>query len=120
VSPPLSATVRRDIVASTLLIYPVPISISSHSRTGEPSLHPQPLVQRATIASITMTGTTGISVTRHTSITDPITDEVGRLSHVGWTGGCDFDFLLEDREPSGDDLRLQPNPWVGSWSSPSH
>jgi hypothetical protein len=53
-------------------------------------------------------------VTRHTSITDPITDEVGRLSHAAWTGGCDFDFLLEDREPSGDDVRLQPSPWVGS------
>ena len=53
-------------------------------------------------------------------MTDPIADEVGRLSHAGWTGGCDFVFLLEEPEPSGDDVQLQPSPWVGGWSSSSH
>jgi hypothetical protein len=59
-------------------------------------------------------------VTTHTSITDPITGEVGRLSHPAWTGGRDFDFLPEESEPSGDDAQLQPSSWGGSWSSPSH
>jgi hypothetical protein len=52
----------------------------------------------------------------HTSITDPVTGEVGRLSHPAWTGGRDFDFLPEELEPS-DDVRLQPSWWGGSSNS---
>jgi hypothetical protein len=56
----------------------------------------------------------------HTSITDPIMGEVGRLSHPAWTGGRDFDFLRGESEPSGDEVQLQASSWGGSWSSPSH
>ena len=113
VSPPLSATGRHGHRRSRSSNLP---QSHSHSPTGEPLAYPQPLVQHATATSIT---TTGSSVTTHTSITDPITGEVGRLSHPPWTGGRDFDFLPEESEPSGDDTR-QPSPWGGSWSSPSH
>jgi hypothetical protein len=49
-------------------------------------------------------------------VTDPIADEVVRLSYAAsaWMSGRNFDFLLE--EPPGDDMRLQPSPWGGSWS----
>jgi ribosomal protein L31 len=121
VSPPLSATGRHGHRRSRSSNLPQSQSQSHlHSGIGEPPVHPQPLVQHATATSITTTGTTGSSVTTHTSITDPITGEVGRLSHPAWTGGRDFDYLPEESEPSGDDVRLQPSPWGGGWSSPNH
>jgi hypothetical protein len=123
VSPPLSATGRRGHHRSHSSNLPQSQSQSQshpHSGIGEPLMHPQPLVQHATATSITTTGTTGSSVTTHTSTTDPITGEVGRLSHSAWTGGRDFDFLPEESERSGDDARLQPSSWGGSWSNPSH
>jgi hypothetical protein len=119
VSPPLSATGRHGHRRSHSSNLPQSQSQSHpHSGFGEPPVHPQPLAPRATATSITTTGTTGSSVTTHTSITDPITGEVGRLSHPPWTGGRDFDFLPEESEP--DDSRLQPSSWGGSWSSPTH
>jgi ribosomal protein L31 len=118
VSPPLSATGRAGRGHRRSHSSNLPQSQSqSHPGIGEPLVHPQPLVPHATATSIT---TTGSSATTHTSITDPITGEVGRLSHPAWTGGRDFDFLPEESEPSGDDARLQPSSWGGGWSSPSH
>jgi hypothetical protein len=120
VSPPLSATGRHGHRRSRSSNLPQSQSQSHpHSGIGEPSVHPQPLVPHATATSIATTGT-GSSVTTHTSITDPITGEVGRLSHPPWTGGRDFDFLPEESEPSGDDVQLQPSAWGGGWSSPNH
>jgi ribosomal protein L31 len=117
VSPPLSATGRGGHRRSHSSNLPQSQSQSHpHNGIGEPLVHPQPLVQHATAASIT---TTGSSVTTHTSITDPITGDVGRLSHPPWTGGRDFDFLPEESEPS-EDVRLQPSSWGESWSSPNH
>jgi ribosomal protein L31 len=121
VSPPLSATGRHGHRRSHSSVLP-------HSQSqpqpdngiGETLAHPQPLVQHATSTSISTTGTTGSSVTTHTSMTDPITGEVVRYSHPAWTGGRDFDFLPEESEPSSDDARLQPSSWGGSWSSPGH
>ena len=121
VSPPLSATGRHGHRRSRSSNLPQSQSQSHpHSGIGESLGHPQPLVPHATATSIATTGTTGSSVTTHTSITDPITGEMGRLSHPSWTGGRDFDFLPEESEPSGDDAQLQPSPWGGSWSSPNH
>lgn len=59
-------------------------------------------------------------MTTHTSITDTITGEVGRLSRPVWTAGRDFDFLPEESEPSGDDVQLEANLWGGCWSIPDH
>ena len=121
ISPPLSATGRHGHHRSHSSNLPVSQSqVHSHSGIGDPPVHPQPLIQHATAPSITTTGTTGSSVTTRTSITDPITGEVGRFSHPPWTGGHDFDFLPEESEPSGDDARLQPSTWGESWSSPNH
>lgn len=118
VSPPLSATGRHGHRRSRSANLPQSQS-HPHGGIGEPLAYPQPLVQHATATSITTTGTTGSSVTTHTSITDPITGELGHLSHPSWTGGREFDFLPEESEPSGDDVR-SPSPWGGGWSSPSH
>ena len=119
VSPPLSATGRRGHRRSHSANLPQSQSQSHpHSGIGEPLIHLPPLVQHPTATSITTTGTTGSSVTTQTSITDPITGEMGRLSHPAWAGGRDFDFLPEESEPSGDDM--QPSSWGGGWSSPSH
>src|SRR6267154_314214 len=119
VSPPLSATGRHGHRRSRSSNLPQSQS-HPHGGIGEPSVHPQPLVPHTTATSITTTGTTGSSVTTHTSITDPITGEMGRLSHPPWTGGRDFDFLPEESEPSGDDALLQPSTWGEGWSSPTH
>ena len=121
VSPPLSATGRHGHRRSRSSNLPQSQSQSHpHGGIGEPFAHLQPLVPHATATSIATTGTTGSSVTTHTSITDPITGEVGHLSHPSWTGGRDFGFLPEESEPSSEDVRLQPSPWGGSWSSPNH
>lgn len=121
VSPPLSATGRHGHRRSHSSVLPQSQSQSQpHVGIGESSMYPQPLVQHMTSTSITTTGTTGSSVTTHTSVTDPITGEMGRLSHPAWTGGREFDFLPEESEPSGDDARMQPSLWGGSWSSPGH
>jgi ribosomal protein L31 len=118
VSPPLSATGRHGHRRSHSSNLPQSASQPHpHDGIGESLVHPQPLAQRATATSIATTGTTGSSVTTHTSITDPFTGEVGRLSHPAWTGGRDFGFLPEESEPSSDDA---PNSWGGGWSSPSH
>ena len=34
--------------------------------------------------------------------------------------GATLSFYSRRPEPSGDEVRLQPSPWVGSWSSPIH
>lgn len=77
-------------------------------------MHLQPPVQHATATYITTTGLAGNSVTTHMSITDPYMGDVG-LCHIllGWAG-CDFNFLPEESEPSGDDV--PPGPWGGSWN----
>ncbi len=116
ISPPLSATGRHGHRRSHSSNLP---QSQPHGGIGDSLVHAQPLVQHPTATSITTTGTTGSSVTTRTSITDPFTGEVGRLSHPSWTGGREFDFLPEESEPSGDDAR-QPSTWGGSWSSPSH
>ena len=120
VSPPLSATGRHGHRRSHSSNLPQSQSQSQpHTGIGESSVHPQPLVQHMTSTSIATTGTTGSSYTTHTSMTDPITGEVARLSHPTWTGARDFDFLPEESEQS-DDAQLQSGPWGGSWSSPGH
>lgn len=121
VSPPLSATGRHGHRRSHSSVLPQSQSQPQpHGGIGEAMMHPpQPLVQHMTSTSITTTGT-GSSVTTHTSMTDPITGEMGRLSHPPWTGGRDFDYLAEESEQSGDDARMQPSLWGGSWSSPGH
>ena len=119
VSPPLSATGWRGHHRShSSNLHQSQSQSHPHGGIGEPLVHPQPLAPRVTATSFTTT--TGSSVTTHTSITDPITGEVGRLSHPPWTGGRDFDFLPEESEPSGDDARLQPSLWGGNWNSASH
>jgi ribosomal protein L31 len=98
VSPSLSATGRHGHRRSQSSNLPQSQSQSHfHSGISEPLVHPKPPVQQAMATSITTTGTTGSSVTTHTSTTDPITGEVGRLSHPAWTGGRDFDFLPQRR-----------------------
>jgi hypothetical protein len=121
VSPPLSATGRHGHHLSHSSFLPQS-QYQSHldNGIGESSVHPQPLAHHMTTTSVSTTGTTGSSVTTHTSMTDPITGDVARLSHPAWTGGRDFDLLPEESEPSGDDARSPPSSWGGGWSSPGH
>lgn len=97
VSPPLSATGRRvSAPPPPRLAAPAPVL---------PAAAP-PIAQSATVTSTT----TRSSVTTHTSLTDPLTGEVVRISHPSWTGG---------REES-DICAPPPTSWGGSWSTPDH
>lgn len=97
VSPPLSAIGRHfSAPPPPGLAEPAPVLPASAP----------PIAQSATVTSTT----TRSSVTTHTSLTDPVTGEVVRISHPAWTGG---------REES--DIRPPPpTSWGGSWTSPGH
>ena len=91
VSPPLSATGRRFFA-------PPPPGLAEPALVL-PAAAP-PIAQSATVTS----------TTTHTSLTDPVTGEVVRISHPSWTGG---------REES--DIRAPPpTSWGGSWTTPGH
>ena len=103
VSPPLSATGHgRSSI-------PPPARGLAEPTPAAPAAAP-PMAQSATITSTT----TRSSVTTHTSMTDPITGEVVRISHPSWTGGRDVPPVESDVRPP------PPSSWGGSWTSPGH